>query len=514
LTSRIVAWCSPPRTHFLVKSGLLSVSGSGRTRTYRVVHRTPSGPGILDAMVLLFREGPLSLGALAHRLGVPEARAHELLGQLRDAGRLGAAALPDGSPGHIVTEYHVPVDSPEGYEAALFDHLSTVIRAICKKLGHERHDALDNTREVEFVGSSDVGCGHGLGRFGWVCSVSHGIRSSARTIAKRGRADDTPEVWGVARKGSGGAPRVTPPQDRGLLPARGPVMVITSGFPIPPFISGSSIPKESSMLVKTLAFLTLLLAAPAALAASDLTTTITVSPSVSQVYSNATYTVRVTNIGNQNASNSTVQISLPATHTSPQVYVLGTLGAKSANCTQAGTKLNCSLGTIIKNGNFKTVFFNIALPVSTTPFVFSATAATTSNENSTTNNTGTRTAVQSYFATVVNALPGAPVTMVNSHCTGTGLTAWMECTFFPSSIASHEALYHSDGSLTIPADASYTGGWTVTVTPSGNRLTFFYDDGGGVVANFTGWGADGACFEGLVTFPGSTEVSPYEVCPL
>lgn len=127
--------------HFLVKSGLLSVSGSGRTRTYRVVHRTPSGPGILDAMVILFREGPLSLGALAQRLGVPEGRAHELLAQLRDAGRLGVAALPDGSPGHIVTEYHVPVDSPEGYEAALFDHLSTVIRAICKKVRGGEHQA-------------------------------------------------------------------------------------------------------------------------------------------------------------------------------------------------------------------------------------------------------------------------------------------------------------------------------------------------------------------------------------
>jgi len=262
------------------------------------------------------------------------------------------------------------------------------------------------------------------------------------------------------------------------------------------------------------ALFTLLLAAPAALAASDLTTTITVSPSVSQVYSNATYTVRVTNIGNQNAGNCTVQISLPPTHTSPQVYVLGTLGSKSASCTQSGTKLNCNLGTINKNGSFKTVFFNIALPVNSTSLVVSATAATTSSENSTSNNTGTRTAVQSYFATTVNAQPCAPVTMVNRHCTGTGLTAWMECTFFPSAISEHDALFHDDGSLTIPEDASYTGQWAVTTTPSGNQLTFFYDDGGGVVANFTGWGADGACFEGLVTFPGSTSVSPYEVCPL
>lgn len=127
--------------HFLVKSGLLSVSGSGRTRVYRVVHRTASGPGILDAMVLLFREGPLSQQTLAQRLGVTERRAGELIAHLDDAGRLTRAALPDGTPGYTVAEYHVPVDSPEGYEAALFDHLSTVIRAICKKVRGGQHQA-------------------------------------------------------------------------------------------------------------------------------------------------------------------------------------------------------------------------------------------------------------------------------------------------------------------------------------------------------------------------------------
>ena len=127
--------------HFLVKSGLLSVSGSGRTRTYRVVHRRPSVPGVLDAMVLLFRDGPLSAAGLAQRLVVTERRAEELLAQLREAGKLGAAPLPDGTPGHVVTEYHVPVDSPEGYEAALFDHLSTVFRAICKKVRGGVHQA-------------------------------------------------------------------------------------------------------------------------------------------------------------------------------------------------------------------------------------------------------------------------------------------------------------------------------------------------------------------------------------
>ncbi|MFO0745714.1 MAG: hypothetical protein U1F43_08575 [Myxococcota bacterium] len=127
--------------HFLVKSGLLSVSGSGKTRTYRVVHRVSAGPGILDAMVLLFRDGPLSVGQLAQRLGVGEARALELVADLRTAGRLESKPMDDGAMGHLVREYHVPVDSPEGFEAALFDHLATVVRAICKKVRGGEHRA-------------------------------------------------------------------------------------------------------------------------------------------------------------------------------------------------------------------------------------------------------------------------------------------------------------------------------------------------------------------------------------
>ena len=267
------------------------------------------------------------------------------------------------------------------------------------------------------------------------------------------------------------------------------------------------------MIVKTLTFLAALLAAPAALAAADLTTAISASPGTAQVYSTARYTVTVSNIGNKSASNATVQIALPATHTSPQVYVLGLLGAKSATCSQSGTTLDCTLGSIARNTS-RSVFFDIALPVSSAPFVFTATAATTSAENSTANNGASRTASQSFYATPIAATPGSPVTMVNSHCTGTGLTAWYECTLFPSAISAHDAVFHHDGTMTFPGEPAYGGSWTLTATPTGSYLQFqIVEIGVGPAADFAGWGADGSCFEGLTTFPGSTYVSPYEVCP-
>lgn len=148
--------------HFLVKSGLLSVSGSGKTRTYRVVHRSAVGPGVLDAMVMLFREGPLSAGDLALRLGIGETRALELVDGLRAAGRLESRPLPDGAMGHRVMEYHVPVDSPEGFEAALFDHLSTVVRAICKKVRGGEHRATMADLNGGATFSFDVPASHPL----------------------------------------------------------------------------------------------------------------------------------------------------------------------------------------------------------------------------------------------------------------------------------------------------------------------------------------------------------------
>ncbi len=148
--------------HFLVKSGLLSVSGSGASRTYRVVNRPAAGPGFVDAMVMLFREGPMTLTHLALRLGVDEATCAEYVERLREADRLDEDQAPDGTPRYRATEYYVPVDSAEGYEAALFDHLSAVIRAIGKKVrgGEHRATMADHNGGATF--SFDVPADHPL----------------------------------------------------------------------------------------------------------------------------------------------------------------------------------------------------------------------------------------------------------------------------------------------------------------------------------------------------------------
>lgn len=249
--------------------------------------------------------------------------------------------------------------------------------------------------------------------------------------------------------------------------------------------------------------LSVLVLSGSAQAAADLTTGITL-PASATVDTQATYTVRVNNIGNRDASNVTVSIQLPVTHTSPGVYVMGVLGTRSASCVQSGTKLNCAIGTLRK-ARSSTVTFNIALPQSSAPLTFAVTATTTSAENSTANNGSSATAALTY----IDIPLAGDYTVTNDHCTGTNLTAWYECTLFPSSISSHTVEFHADGTLSIPVDAGYYGWWG---QDSDDHLWFEYWYGGAMEVSFEGNGTTNGCFDGLTLFNGSAYVAPYEVC--
>ena len=250
--------------------------------------------------------------------------------------------------------------------------------------------------------------------------------------------------------------------------------------------------------------MSLLLLASTAFAASqpDLTTSFT-APATPYVYQSARWQVKVSNGGTRDASSTVITIQLPKTNTSPGVYVMGTLGAKSASCTLSGTRLTCNVGTVRK-ATSTTVYFDIALPESTAAISFSATASTTTGESNTANNGSSAT------ASLFNYSPSFVGTrdVLNRHCTGTSLTSFFECELFPSSISDHVATLNSDGSISIAGYPDYGGSWSVV----GDELSFEYTELGTVVAEFVGYGVDANCWEGLTTFPGSIYVSPYEVC--
>lgn len=261
----------------------------------------------------------------------------------------------------------------------------------------------------------------------------------------------------------------------------------------------------NSMLVRSaLLGLVTFLATPSAFAASDVKVSIP-APASQYVYSPTSYGIKVQNIGNAKAYNVALTVTLPLTHTSPQVYVMGTLSAIDSRCVKSNNKLVCQLGTISANKS-TTVTFNIALPVADEVLSISAAATTTSSENSTSNNSASNTPTLVNYSTVI---PGGSL-VTNQHCTGTGLTSYFECTLFPSSISAHDTILNGDGSITVIDDPiNYSGAWS---QPSSNQLNFQYFENGQLIADFEGFGSEPGCFEGITIFVGSTYLAPYEVC--
>jgi len=250
--------------------------------------------------------------------------------------------------------------------------------------------------------------------------------------------------------------------------------------------------------------LSLLVATPA-FAAADLKVSIP-APAAQYVYSPTSYSIRVQNIGNAKANNVALTVTLPLTHTSPSVYVMGTLSAIDTRCAVSSNKLVCQLGTI-SNSKETSVTFKLAMPEANEVLKVSAAATTTSSETVTSNNSATNLPTQLNYAVTI---PGGSY-VTNRHCTGTNLTSFFECELFPSSISSHDTILNANGTVTVVADpVNYTGTWS---QPSPNQLNFQYFENGNLVVDFKGYGSTTTCFEGITLFPNSPNyVSPYKVC--
>lgn len=255
-----------------------------------------------------------------------------------------------------------------------------------------------------------------------------------------------------------------------------------------------------SILIGTAAYL---FATPV-LAAADIQVQIP-APAAVHVYDTTDYEIQVSNIGNKKATGVQLVIELPETNTSPQVYVMGTPSGVDPRCSASGTQLVCNLGEIARNAS-TTVSFGIELPQADEALAVTATATSTGPENSLANNSATHEAPLLNYAVVVQ--PGDVATI--RHCTGTGLTSFFECELFPSSISDHQHEFLAGGLISIPGEPAYGGTWS---QPTADSLVFTYEElGVGVVAQFEGYGTSPGCFEGMTTFPGSSYVSPYEVC--
>ena len=270
--------------------------------------------------------------------------------------------------------------------------------------------------------------------------------------------------------------------------------------------------KSLTLAAFTVALATTAVAAPA-LATPNLSVS-TTAPAGVKYYDTATYRVSVKNVGTSTSTGGSLQIDLPKTATSPQVYTLGQVTALPPGCTLAASRITCSIAST-KKGVTRNYDFGFKAPYSASPIAFTARIVPAWTGDATGNNVTTRTLALSGHPTAVT-VGGA---YENRHCTGTGLSAFFECTPFPSSITSHDSFFLAGGVLSFGPDLDgqgYGGAWQQNSTDS---LSFQITELGEVVAEFEGRGIGGGCFEGLTRFwtsPGvlSPYVSPYEVCPL
>lgn len=209
------------------------------------------------------------------------------------------------------------------------------------------------------------------------------------------------------------------------------------------------------------------------------------------------FSVTVKNFGSADSNPTTLTITLLQTQTSPQTYLLGSLQSVPSGCTLSGRTLTCALQRLRYNGQLssrqRTVAFGYKIPVTTQALALTA-AATGAGEPpaNATDNAATLTAAVEYRAVAVTAGIKTP-----SHCTGTTLSAYFECTLFPSSISSHQAEYLAGGTIAFPGVTGYSGTWN---QPDPTRLHFEYSNGSYAEAIFDGRGADAGCFEGITHF--------------
>lgn len=227
-------------------------------------------------------------------------------------------------------------------------------------------------------------------------------------------------------------------------------------------------------------------------------------PSSVAISTPTVYTATVKNLGPSTATNVKIVITMPLTVTSPQVYILGDVSGLDSKCQIVANKISCDMGQVRK-GKSASISYTYKAPVSTSLLTMTNTVSSGIQDNNSGNNQASFTPNLAYPDRVI-----VSADINNSHCTGTGLTAYFECLLFPSSLSNHDTTLNSDFSITF-SEPGYTGVWS---QPNSKQLHFEYFDGTGKIAEFNGFAINGAnCFDGMTTFfPNSNHVSPYHVC--
>ncbi len=126
----------------LVSSGLVYRTGNGDSAIFRIVHERDLGRGIRERQreslapvlwLVIYRSGRTTLAKLREQFQVDEEVLVAALALLEAQGQLQRAG--DGEEAvYSASTFVVPLGAEHGWEAAVFDHFQTVVRAIASKV--------------------------------------------------------------------------------------------------------------------------------------------------------------------------------------------------------------------------------------------------------------------------------------------------------------------------------------------------------------------------------------------
>jgi hypothetical protein len=173
----------------LCDSGLIFSSGQGPGTLYRaasndelhVLRQMRSNEGLDELLLaIIYREGPISKESLATITRLELSELEQTLARLVGQGHV--ESLTNGnSVLYRAGTIFVPVGSPVGWEAAVFDHFQAMVKTICCRLRDERYNAPDSVGGSTYT--IEVWPGHPLE--GEVLSTLSRLRSSLVDLRKR-----------------------------------------------------------------------------------------------------------------------------------------------------------------------------------------------------------------------------------------------------------------------------------------------------------------------------------------
>jgi hypothetical protein len=130
----------------LCDSKLIFSSGASAGTIYRAASEEElgalwhlQGPEGFDELLwaLIYRDGPLTVAELVHQVHLDEQVLGEALARLSGAGRI-ELLEKGGVPAYSAQNLLIPLGSPVGWEAAVFDHFKAMVNTITGKLREDR----------------------------------------------------------------------------------------------------------------------------------------------------------------------------------------------------------------------------------------------------------------------------------------------------------------------------------------------------------------------------------------